>query len=70
MARKKRTDDMPEFMIWIIKRTLSDGSEVFAAEVGDETFEAITEEDACLLAEAIAEAINSHTTGTAGVMYP
>lgn len=62
------SDDMPNILIWIVKETLSDGSEVFNVEIPEASLPAITADDAAALAETIAGAINEHSNETAGTM--
>jgi hypothetical protein len=59
----------PDIVIFVLREKLSDNSEVFNVKVGGEKFPAVTEADAEDLAEKISEAINDHTTSTAGVVY-
>lgn len=67
MAKEK--DDAPEHLFWVVEETLSDGSKVYNVEFGDVHFPCVTENDANTLAEKLADAIEEHTTTTAGVMY-
>lgn len=57
------------FIIWIIKETLSDGSVAHNVELNGESFACITEHDAVELAEGIQELLEKHALVEVGVMY-
>jgi hypothetical protein len=57
-----------EFLFFVIREKLSDGSEVFNVQLGDIRFPAVTQDDALELAEKLSDAINDHTTTTAAVV--
>jgi len=59
----------PDTVIFVIPKTLTDGSKVFDVKVGNEVWPAVTEDDASELAEKIRAAIEGHTNATAGVVY-
>ena len=60
---------MPDVIIFVIPKTLSDGSKVFDVKLGEQVWSAVSEMNAGALAETIAEAIDEHTTNTADVVY-
>ena len=59
----------PDIVIFVLREKLSDGSEVFNVKIGSEKLAAVSEGDASYLADKISDAINEHTTNTAGVVY-
>jgi hypothetical protein len=60
---------MPEMLLFVTPKKLSDGSEVFDVFVGNERFEAITGDDAIELADKIRAAIEDHTNTTVDIIY-
>jgi hypothetical protein len=58
---------MPEYLLFMVKETLTDGSEVYNVIFGDFKFAAVSVTDAVQLADKIMDAINEHTTQTAVV---
>lgn len=59
---------MDSAAIWIVKNTLTDGSEVFAVEIGGDKFDCITEQDATDFADAFQELVEKHTNIEVAVM--
>lgn len=62
-------NDVPDFLIWIIERELTDGSSVWDVEIDDKTFNCPTEDDAEELARGVSDLINKHTNTTADVIF-
>jgi hypothetical protein len=60
--------DAPDFIVFVVPETLSDGSVVYNVKIGGLTLNAVTESDANDLAEKISDAIGDHTVNTAGVV--
>ena len=59
----------PDILIWIVRETLSDGSEVCNVELpGGEKIAATSYGAATDLAQTIVDAINEHSTNIADVM--
>ena len=55
------------FVIWILKSTLTDGSEGFAIELNGESYDCITEQDAEEFAEDLQALFEKHTNVEAGI---
>lgn len=66
MTKQKRKE--PDFLFFVVREKLSDGSEVFNVQFGDTQFCGVTQEDAQELAQKMADAINEHTGHTADVI--
>jgi hypothetical protein len=65
----KAEQTTPEhFPIWVVRKELSDASEVFDVEIGGQTVEAVTKDDAYELAQKISEAINEHSNTDSAVL--
>jgi hypothetical protein len=58
-----------EHTIYVEREKLTDGSEVFNVRLGDTLLHATDENEACTLAEMIAEGINKKTVDAAEVHY-
>lgn len=50
--------------IYVIRKTLSDGSHVFDVKLGNQQFQAYNEKEAYILAQKIADAINQYSLET------
>jgi hypothetical protein len=57
------------FVIWILKSTLTDGSEGFAVELNGESYDCITEKDAEDFAESLQELFEKHTNVEVGISH-
>lgn len=66
MNATKQDDAAPDIILFVKREKLSDGSFVHNVLIGDLVCHATSEDDAWELAEKIADAINEHTTETAG----
>lgn len=58
-----------DLILYIERETLTDGSYVFNVRFGDTLLHGVTEDDACALAEAMADAINKYTVDSAAIHY-
>ena len=61
--------DAPDFLLFVVRETLSDKSIAFNVVFGEHKLAAVDEAAAEELAQSIADAINDHTTQTADVVY-
>jgi hypothetical protein len=60
--------DSPDTLFFVISEKLSDGSVVYNVVLGEHKWQAVDQDEARDLAHDLAEAINDHTTNTAGVV--
>lgn len=58
-----------EFIIFVVKERLPDGSYVYGVLLGELKFHAVDEAHAMALAQTISAAINEHAGNTADVVY-
>lgn len=58
-------DKTPDTLIFVVPKTLTDGSVTYDVQIGDMVWHAVTEDDANEMAEKIADAINAHSCETA-----
>lgn len=72
MAESKQTTTKPtgapDFIVFMVKESLTDGSHVYNVLLGEMKFCAVDEDAAEELAQTISDAINDHTTHNAGVV--
>lgn len=58
----------PDVLIWIVEKTLTDGSTVYNVEIPEIAIAATTEDDAEALAEELMDAINEHSAMLADIV--
>lgn len=62
-------NDLCTFAITLVERKLTDGSPVYTVCISTSYVEAVTYEDAMLLAEKVSEAIAKHTNETPRIFH-
>lgn len=67
--KRKPMQAAAEFIIFVVKERLPDGSYVYGVLLEDLRFQAVDEAHAMALAQTISAAINEHAGNTADVVY-
>lgn len=63
------SEDVPDFIIFIIPETLSDKSVAYNVQLGEHKFNATDKEAAREFAEGLQNLIEDHTTNSVGIIY-
>jgi hypothetical protein len=58
----------PDIVIFVVPKTLSDGSQVFDVHLGNLVVAAVTQDDALSMADKIRDAIDDHSVVSVGVV--